>query len=92
MARRKQLLNHLRYEVQVLNGYGWGTAGNWPARTRKEALASLKDCARGGSLHGSTKNHRVVRLKPVVVATIKANLEFDDATQRYRPLKRKGSK
>ncbi len=61
-----------RYEVQVRRPYGWGTAGNWPARTLAEGLQSLNDCANGIDGKGSIHDYRLVRLSPVVLAVRKA--------------------
>lgn len=77
-----------RYEVQVKTAYGWGTAGNWPARTLKEARKSLRQCSTSIK-GGHTKDHRVVRLDAVVLAEHKATLRWDEATQTYLPLTRR---
>lgn len=62
-----------RYEVQVKHTYyGWVTAGNWPARTMKEGMKSLEECAEGYGGCGSTHDHRLVRLAPVVMSVRKA--------------------
>lgn len=69
-----------RYEVQVKTGYGWSSAGNWPARTLAEGLKSLDECAKGIGGKGDVHDHRLVRLKPVVVAFRKARRKpmFED--------------
>lgn len=90
--RRKQLLNHIRYEVQVLGAYGWGSAGNFPARDLKEGMKSLEDCANGVSGEGSTHDYRLVRLQPVVLAARKATRTWNEAKQRYEPLTAKRGK
>lgn len=87
--RRKQYLNHLRYEVQVLTGYGWGSAGNFPARDLTEGRKSLDLCAKGAMGNGDVHDHRLVRLTPVVIAVRKATLRFNQKKQCYEPVKRK---
>lgn len=59
-----------RYEVQVRHRYyGWVTAGNWPARTKTEALDSLDKCARPfSSGHVQSSDYRLVQLVPKVIA------------------------
>lgn len=89
--RRKQLLNHLNYEVQVLTGYGWGSAGNWPARTLKEAMTSLDQCANGAAGKGDVHDYRLVRLTPTVLAVRKATLTWNEREHRYDPLTSKGN-
>lgn len=69
-----------RYEVQVKTRYGWWTAGNWPARTKREGLKSLAACAAGVNGKGDVHDHRLVRLVPVVIATRKAALQRADGS------------
>ncbi len=82
-----------RYEVQVRSSYGWTAAGNFPARTKAEAMKALTDCAHGirgyGKPAGSTHDYRLVRLKPIVLAVRPATLRFNTRTQTYVSLKGK---
>lgn len=88
--RRKQLLNHLRYEVQVLTGYGWGSAGNFSARTLKEGMASLEECAKGINRRGDSRDFRLVQLSTTVIAVRKATMKWNEQEQRYDPIIPKG--
>jgi hypothetical protein len=65
-------MSRTRYEVQVRLSSGWANAGNWPARTLKEATASLELCAEGFRGEGSIYDHRLVRLSHTKVAFRKA--------------------
>lgn len=69
----------IRYEIQFKHRiYGWVAAGNWPARTKKEGLESLKACADGINREGSVDDYRLVRLSPIVLAIRKATRKRDN--------------